>query len=217
MQQPTTTNAPQDLKDAHREAVAASQRARLLTAFVEEAAEQGYFAVTVSDIVRRAGTAKRTFYEHFSDKEDCFVQAFNAGSLNVIEKITAAAGPVEDPVERIVVGVRAYLAALDELASFAQVFLTYSSSAGPSIAEAWIRWIELLAESLVAWRAESRLTHPEMPELSRMHAIGAVSAINEILRIEFVHHGGERIDEIADQVVAIGVAFLTSEVKSKAD
>ena len=58
----------------------ASQRGRLLSAFVALAADRGVGAVTISDIVRQAGTAKRTFYEHFRDKDDCFLQAFEVVS-----------------------------------------------------------------------------------------------------------------------------------------
>ena len=58
--------------------VAASQRTRLLEAVGRAVAERGYAAATIDDIVRGAGVSKKTFYEHFRDKEGCFVAAYEA-------------------------------------------------------------------------------------------------------------------------------------------
>ena len=51
-----------------REFIAQHQRARIILALAEETEEKGYRAVTVADIVRRAGIARNTFYENFSSK-----------------------------------------------------------------------------------------------------------------------------------------------------
>ncbi|MDT0406846.1 TetR/AcrR family transcriptional regulator, partial [Streptomyces edwardsiae] len=48
-------------------------RSRLLDAMNESIVEDGYQNTTVADIVRRAKTSRRTFYEHFASREDCFV------------------------------------------------------------------------------------------------------------------------------------------------
>src|SRR4029453_3157608 len=58
--------------------VAASQRTRLLEAAGRAGADTGYAATTIEDIVRGAGVSKKTFYEHFSDKLDCFLAAYEA-------------------------------------------------------------------------------------------------------------------------------------------
>ncbi len=60
-----------------REQVADIQRARMLAAMVEEVAERGVGNVTVSDVVARSGVSRRTFYEIFDDREDCFLAAFD--------------------------------------------------------------------------------------------------------------------------------------------
>jgi AcrR family transcriptional regulator len=36
-------------------------------------AQDGYPRTTVADIVRRARTSRRTFYQHFDSREGCFV------------------------------------------------------------------------------------------------------------------------------------------------
>lgn len=58
--------------------VADIQRARMLAAMVEEVAERGVGNVTVSDVVTRSGVSRRTFYEIFEDREDCFLAALDS-------------------------------------------------------------------------------------------------------------------------------------------
>ena len=49
----------------------------MLAAMVEEVAERGVSNVTVSDVVARSGVSRRTFYEIFEDREDCFLAALD--------------------------------------------------------------------------------------------------------------------------------------------
>jgi len=197
-----------------REVVLASQRGRLLVAFIDAAAERGYNNVTIADIVRGAGTAKRTFYDHFEDKQDCFVQAFVEGSSFLISDIVRAGDAADDPIERIEIVVRTYLQGLIAQPNFTRLFLNSPISAGPEVTQQWIQWVELLADGLVAWRKESRTQHPEVPELTRAQAVAAISAINELARIQMHHHGIEGIAEGVDEAVQLAKAFLTVDVSA---
>jgi AcrR family transcriptional regulator len=66
--------------------VARQQRERLMGGMLDAIGEQGYVATSVADVLSRAGVSRRTFYEHFSDKEDCFLQAYD----HVVRILTAA-------------------------------------------------------------------------------------------------------------------------------
>ena len=59
------------------EHVAEIQRARILAAMVDVVAERGAANVTVARVVTRSGVSRRTFYELFEDREDCFLAAFD--------------------------------------------------------------------------------------------------------------------------------------------
>src|SRR4051794_5075686 len=72
--------------------VMASQRGRMLDAIAQVVAEKGYGAVTVADVVERAGVSRKTFYEHFRDKESCFLAAYDAGVDVLIATMRAAGG-----------------------------------------------------------------------------------------------------------------------------
>lgn len=196
----------------NRDVVLASQRGRLLSAFVEEASEKGYYSVTIADIVRRAGTAKRTFYQHFTDKEDCFLQAFDVTSQVLITDLVRAADVADDPIERIRVGIGAYLESMRQMPYFAKLFLTESLAASPAIADHWMNWVDLLADGLVGWRVESRVTHPEVPAMTRMQAIAVLSGINELLRFEARRSGVEGIKDIQGELTELAVALFTAEV-----
>lgn len=65
-------------------------RRRLLDGLAESIVEVGYRDTTVADIVRRARTSRRTFYEHFAGKEECFVELLKLANAEMIRDITAA-------------------------------------------------------------------------------------------------------------------------------
>jgi AcrR family transcriptional regulator len=135
--------------------VAASQCARLLEAVGRAVAEKGYAAATIDDIVRDAGVSKKTFYEHFHDKLDCFLAAYESASDDLYEHVRAAqdaaaasraarpappAPPAAPPaarardsawLERTHAGIRAYLRWLAAEPALARVFLIEIAAAGP--------------------------------------------------------------------------------------
>jgi len=59
--------------------VRASQRQRLLRSVIAVVSESGYYPITVADIVRRARVSRGAFYEHFANKEKCFLAATDEG------------------------------------------------------------------------------------------------------------------------------------------
>src|SRR5687768_309460 len=65
-------------------------RQRLLDALEESIAEDGYPRATVADIVRRARTSRRTFYEHFESREACFVELLTEANADQVTQISAA-------------------------------------------------------------------------------------------------------------------------------
>lgn len=66
---------------------------RLLQALAEVAADKGLAAVTVADVVRVAGVSKRTFYEHFPDKETCFLALYRLASASALRTLREAVQP----------------------------------------------------------------------------------------------------------------------------
>ena len=57
---------------------------RMLRALAAVVAEKGYPETTVAEIVDRAKTSQRTFYEHFANKEEAMVAALDSGSAQML-------------------------------------------------------------------------------------------------------------------------------------
>jgi AcrR family transcriptional regulator len=132
--------------------VAASQRTRLLEAVGRAVADKGYAAATIEDIVRGAGVSKKTFYEHFSDKLDCFLAAYEAASDELFEHVRAAqegaAGDSDAWLARTRAGIHAYLRWLAAEPALARVFLIEVAAAGPEALERRERLRDRYAERM---------------------------------------------------------------------
>jgi AcrR family transcriptional regulator len=61
-----------------RAEVSANQRRRLVDATIDAVAEKSYAELTVSDVIKRAGVSRRAFYEHFSNREECFLASYDS-------------------------------------------------------------------------------------------------------------------------------------------
>ncbi|MFI2281004.1 TetR/AcrR family transcriptional regulator [Nocardia beijingensis] len=68
-------------------------RRRLLDAMATAVRERGYQDSTVADVVRYARTSRRTFYEHFTSKQDCFIALLTEHNKDMIQRIEAAVDP----------------------------------------------------------------------------------------------------------------------------
>ncbi|MEA2445961.1 MAG: hypothetical protein QOJ12_3253 [Thermoleophilales bacterium] len=164
-----------------RNEVLASQRGRMLDAIAEAVAHKGYAATTVGDVVGRAGVSRKTFYEHFGDKEQCFLAAWEAGVEILFRAIAQSQEGARGPVERMRTGLRAYLETLASEPAFARSFLIEVVAAGPRAearrADVHAAFAALLEDSHTRARAEVD-TLPDVPhEVFR----AAVGAINELV------------------------------------
>jgi AcrR family transcriptional regulator len=99
-------------------------------------AEKGFASVTVADIISRAGVSRETFYEQFSDKEDCFIAALEEGARSLLEILGSAVQHAEGgPVDRLDEMLKAYLTTLAGEPEFAKAFLIDAYGAGPDATE----------------------------------------------------------------------------------
>ncbi|HEY5815565.1 MAG TPA: TetR/AcrR family transcriptional regulator [Solirubrobacterales bacterium] len=87
---------PAGVRTLHPDLIRAVQRERLLAAMIKTVTEIGYNALTVQNILTRAGISRPTFYEQFEDKEDCFLAAFDAAAGRMRQRIEVAAAAKAD-------------------------------------------------------------------------------------------------------------------------
>lgn len=116
-----------------REEIRNLHRARLLDAFVEVVGRVGYDNTRVVDVCQRAGVSNRSFYAAFSDKEDCYLVAFDLGARLLIEQATLAYRTAEGTwPERLRVGMTTVLEYLAANPSFARFCTLEPPRVGPA-------------------------------------------------------------------------------------
>ncbi len=119
--------------DSPRGALAATQRERILAAAEQAVAEKGCARATIEGIVKLAGVSTVTFYEHFADKEECLVAAFDQAMEETREMLREAA-PGELPwADQVREGLRALLAAIDADPARARLCLVEAQMGGPAL------------------------------------------------------------------------------------
>jgi AcrR family transcriptional regulator len=182
--------------------VAASQRTRLLEAVGRAVAEKGYAGATIDDIVRGAGVSKKTFYDHFSDKLDCFLAAYEAASDELLARLREAQSAPGGWLERTRAGIRAYLRWLAAEPALARVFLIEVAAAGPVAAERRERIRDRYAELLRELQADN----PELPD-EVFHAL--VAAVDEVVVRHIRESGGADLTELEPLLLHLQVALLS--------
>lgn len=178
-----------------REEVLASQRGRMLDAIASVVAAKGYAAATVTDVVGRAGVSRKTFYEHFADKEACFMAAWEAGVQMIFDAVYESQRGVAHEVDRMRLGLRAYLRTLASEPDFARAFLIEVVAAGPAAEARRAQVHERFAELIATQHALARRARPDLPEVPRAICRAAVGAVNE-LTSDYVRSG--RTAELPD-------------------
>ncbi len=161
--------------------MSASQRTRLLEAVGRAVAEKGYAAATIDDIVRGAGVSKKTFYEHFRDKLDCFLAAYEAASDELLTRLREAQSSPEGWLERTRAGITAYLRWLAAEPALARVFLIEVAAAGPVAAERRERLRDRYADVLRELQDDARAEIPALPTLPPEVFHALVAAVDELV------------------------------------
>jgi AcrR family transcriptional regulator len=139
---PQATRAQPGKHPLSREFIAQHQRARIIAALAAETVEKGYRAVTVADIVRRAGIARNTFYENFSSKEDCFLAASEFAVKEALSRVVDAAAQVDAWPARVNAGLAAFLHYVAAEPALARTCIVEALSAGPAAVERYERSIQ---------------------------------------------------------------------------
>jgi AcrR family transcriptional regulator len=81
-----------------------TQRERLLNGMIQAASREGYARANVSQAIANAGVSRPTFYDYFTDKDDCFLAAHHEIAQRLLESVrrAVAAGPPEQAVQQSV-------------------------------------------------------------------------------------------------------------------
>jgi AcrR family transcriptional regulator len=150
---PGESEPGREYSDGHRE-VRDIQRARLLAAMVDVVCEHGVANVTVAHIVGRSGVSRRTFYELFEDREDCFLAAFDDGVARIADLVIPAYEQTGSWLVRIRSAIAGLLEFLDCERGIGRLLIVESLGAGPPALAHRARVLTLAIRAVDEGRAE---------------------------------------------------------------
>jgi AcrR family transcriptional regulator len=158
------------------ERVSEIQRARIIAAMFDVVAEQGAPGASVAHVVARAGISRRTFYEIFDDRDDCFLAAFEDAVERASTYVSGAYDPRAPWRERVRNGLVALLEFFDGQPKLARLLVCDSLAAGPGALEYRNRVLTRLMGVVDGGRAESK-SQREVPPLTAEGVVGAVGSL----------------------------------------
>jgi AcrR family transcriptional regulator len=213
MTEPTGTSIlpvlPRGRHAAPRPIVREAQRARMIAAMVQAVADKGYARVAVADVVERAGVSRKTFYEQFANKDDCFLAAYDASVDELLAKIdTALEAIAADWLAAHRAAVAAYLDTLAASPEFARALLIEVLGAGPEALSRRAAVQDRFAAQLEDVHRRARADIPEIPEVPAHTFRAAVGAVNELVTAHVLEHGAAALPELADAIVDVQLALL---------
>jgi AcrR family transcriptional regulator len=140
----------------------ASHRERLIEAMAASIERSGYRETTVADVVRIARTSRRTFYEHFEDREACYLALFDALNDQMMEQIAAAVRPEQSLEEQVDSALDAYVDGVTAQPALYRSFVHELPSLGQAGADRMMGVTERFARLLVDLGESARRQQPDL-------------------------------------------------------
>jgi AcrR family transcriptional regulator len=181
-------------------------RQRLLDALEASIAEDGYPRTTVADVVRRARTSRRTFYEYFDSREACFVALLTDASANQVRQIAGAVDPQAPWRNQVRQAIEAWISSGESRSSLMLSWIRDVPSLGAAArrlqrdgTQNFIEMVQALADS-DAFRTAG------IGPVSRQRIIMLLGGLRELAAIT-VEEGG-RASDITEEAVDASIALL---------
>jgi len=170
--------------------------------------KQSLAALYTTDIAREAGVSKRTFYEHFSNKDECFLALYVENSGRILETLRAAiAQPGIDMAQRVEIGAVAYLTAMQGQAPLMKRLYTDILTLGAEGMQARRRVTEDFAALIAGIYQDQRSTMPLLPALPPELVLAVIAGLNELILYKIEDGQVEHLLDLAEttKVMILGV------------
>jgi AcrR family transcriptional regulator len=149
---PELSRLPPGRHGLPRDFVVHNQRERLIAGLAEAVAEKGYGGTTIADITRHAAVSRRTFYEHFEGKDECFVAAFDTVTAQLRERVGEAYDAEDEWPAATRAGIDAMLTFLAAEPNLARLAMVEAMVAGPVVVERYDAAVQTFLPYLKAGR-----------------------------------------------------------------
>jgi AcrR family transcriptional regulator len=181
-------------------------RLRLLDGLAASIGERGYRATTVADIVRHARTSKRTFYDQFAGKEQCFLELLRVDIDKLGDNIQAAVDPEADWHRQIRQAVEAYVGYIESRPAITLSWIRELPSLGAVARPVQRRGLQLLSNLLIDLSASPGFRRADLPPLTAPLAVILLGGLRELTALAV--EDGRPVREIVEPGVHASVALL---------
>ncbi len=179
------------------------QRERLLAAVPAVAAERGYEAMSVADIVKAAAVSRNAFYKNFRDKQECVAAAHELGHERLFEVLSVSCYKGATVEERVGISLKSALEVLSAEPELARLLFVEAPSAGEEIALRYHGWLQRYGTLLRSAAPGLPTESVPIPEVEQVIVGGIASRIaSEVLRGR-----GMKLRELADPFLEYLLAF----------
>jgi AcrR family transcriptional regulator len=165
--------------------VAQNQRERILAAVADVVSTASYAELTVEGVIVTAGLSRRTFYEHFKNKDEAFIAAYDEILERLTERVFAAVEAADGFAARVAAGLATFLDFLAAEPGVARVCVVEVLAAGP---EAIMRRNDAMRtfSELIDRTADELLPDASYPRLAAETIVGGVYEVvySRVLRGE---------------------------------
>ena len=179
------------------------QRERLIRAMVLCASEQGYSETTIADVVRVARTSRSAFYEHFADKEACFVAAYAQMTSAFIKASLQAAARVDTWEQMLEAGILTYFRFMAENPEVAVSTVVEIHSAGRAGLKARNRALRQWMGTIEGVALLARREGVPIPELGEVGCAAIVLAAEAYVHEYARRNRVRKVEEKASDVLAL--------------
>jgi len=183
-------------------------RRRLLDGLAASIAERGYRETTVADVVRAARTSKRTFYDHFSTKEECFVELLAANNEDLVAALADGVDPDANWREQVRQAVTAYVRTIEATPAITLSWIRELPALGEGARPMLRQGFERLSAMIVALSDGPGFRAAGVPPLSPEAAVILVGGLRE-LTAQTVEDG-RPVAGMIEPAVAVATALLAA-------
>jgi AcrR family transcriptional regulator len=190
----TSGKFPSGIRKLPPDLIKAVQRERLIAAMLNAAAELGYLETNVQDVIDRAGVSRPTFYEHFSNKEDCFLAAFDTSATRLRQKIKASMRKGGDVwSERVRLALEAVLKFAIREPDTARTMVVEARAASEAAVR---RRVELLDEFARCLDDQARELLQDPPTPAPVTASGIIGGVESLLYSRLCKHDYAQLESL---------------------
>jgi AcrR family transcriptional regulator len=166
----------------------------------EAVAEHSYGATTIAHVVSHAGVSRKTFYEHFRDKEHCFLAMYDTGISFVLGRLAEVLDAAPSPRARLVEGLREFLTVLSEEPAFCRSIVLEIYAVGPTGVNKRRAVLQVFAGRYLEVNRQARELDPSVGPLSGDVALGVVGAILEVVAGHVEDGRAKDLPELTDSL-----------------